>query len=147
MSDDTHARLVNWARWSRSGKGGPATCFSAEGRYRPERLTEAEEAERRNALPPIDSKDALLVLRAITPANGFPRRFYLALTAEYVWRLQIAQWQGFMRRHGSPVAARDIEALVNDAVCAAGNAIRRKSVAPKMDSEYSSRIDELRTLP
>jgi hypothetical protein len=136
MMQDTHDRLLNWARWSRSGKGGPATCFSAEGRYRPERLTEAEEAERRSASP-IDARDALLVLRAITPANGFPVRFYLALSAEYIWRLQVPQWQGFMRRHGQSVQARDIEALVADARIAAKNAIRRREVAYFAGSEYS----------
>jgi len=33
----THARLVNWARWSRD-RPAVVRCYSLEGRYRPELL-------------------------------------------------------------------------------------------------------------
>ena len=115
---DTHARLVNWARWARSGRGGAHTCYSAEGRYRPEGLTE-EGAEERRAAIPIDIRDAIAVWEAIRPDTGFPKRFYLALTAEYIFRLERWRFRGYLRRHGEAVNARGVDDLVAQAVAEA----------------------------
>jgi hypothetical protein len=116
--DKTHARLVNWARWARSGRGGAQSCYSAEGRYRPEGLTEEVAEERRSAIP-IDIRDALAVWEAIRPDNGFPRRLYLALSAEYIFRLERWRFRGYMRRHGEVLAARSVDDLVAMAVAEA----------------------------
>lgn len=123
--NETCNALVNFARWARSGRGGAATCYSAEGRYRPELLRGDTLDDRRNPLPPIDVRDALLVFRAIGPAHGFPAKWYLAISAEFIWRLEGWQFVGYMRRHGYPISRRheDIERLVGEAVAAAGNAI------------------------
>lgn len=124
--DLTTDRLVNWARWARDRGGRSAHCYSAEGRYRPEKLRGDTEEERRTPLAPIDVRDAMHVYRAIMVQNGFPKRMYLVLTAEFVLRLEVRQFQGYLRRHGhGGVSSRDLEQLVVDAVHAAGNAIRR----------------------
>ena len=120
-----HARLVNWARWSRSGSSASRTK-SAEGRYRPEHLRDGEEEDRRSASVPIDVRDALAVQRALCPTRGFPVKLRLLLSAEFIYRLDVQQMQGYMRRHGhGGISARDVDSLVSGAVCAAANAIRR----------------------
>ena len=128
-SDKTTAdRLINWARWSRSGKAAARTK-SMEGRYRPELLRECEEAERRSVSVPIDIRDALAVQRALCPTRGFPVKVRLLLSAEFIYRLDMPRLQGYMRRHGhGGINARDIDGLVTDAVTAAANAIRRSEV-------------------
>ena len=125
-SDKTTAdRLINWARWSRSGKSAARTK-SMEGRYRPELLRECEEAERRSVSVPVDLRDALAVQRALCPTRGFPVKLRLLLSAEYIYRLDVQQIQGYMRRHGhGGINARDVDGLVSNAVTAAANAIRR----------------------
>ena len=121
----TADRLVNWARWSRSGKAAARTK-SIEGRYRPEMLREGEEEERRSASMPIDVRDALLVQRSICPTRGFPVKLRLLLSAEYIYRMDVQQMQGYMRRHGhGGINSRAIDALMADAVTSASNAIRR----------------------
>ena len=120
-----HDRLVNWARWSRSGRSA-ATTRSIEGRYRPELLREGEEADRRAVATPIDIRDALLVQRALCPTRGFPVRLRLVLSAEFILRLDVPRMQGYLRRHGfGGTNARDIDALTRDAICAAANSVRR----------------------
>lgn len=124
----THDRLVNWARWSRSGRAAGVTR-SIEGRYRPELLREGEERDRRSASVPIDVRDALLVQRALCPTRGFPTKFRLVLSAEYILRLDIPRMQGYLRRHGyGGTNARDIDALTRAAVASAANAIRRMAL-------------------
>ena len=125
-SDKTTAdRLINWARWSRSGKSSARTK-SMEGRYRPELLRECEEAERRSASVPIDVRDALLVQRALCPTRGFPVKLRLLLSAEHIYRMDVPKMQGYMRRHGyAGINARDIDRLMADAMTSAQNAIRR----------------------
>lgn len=127
MGEDksTHDRLVNWARWSRSGRSA-AAARSIEGRYRPELLREGEEEERRSASVPIDIRDALLVQRALCPTRGFPVKLRLVLSAEYILRLDIPRMQGYLRRHGhGGTNARDIDLLTQAAVTSAANSIRR----------------------
>jgi hypothetical protein len=126
LGDKTiHNRLVNWARWSRSGKSSARTQ-SMEGRYRPEMLRDGEEAERRSASVPIDVRDALAVQRALCPTRGFPVKMRLLLSAEYIYRMDVPKLQGYMRRHGhGGINARDIDGLVTDALTSASNAIRR----------------------
>lgn len=128
---ETRSRLVNWARWSRSGRGGPATCMSLEGRYvRPSLLDREDEGAREPKAAPIDTRDALLVYRAINPVNGFPRKWHLALAAEFILRLEQRQFQGYLRRHGcGGTSGRDLAQLVADAVVGAGNAIHRADLA------------------
>jgi len=120
-----HARLVNWARWSRSGSSASRTK-SAEGRYRPEHLRDGEEEDRRSASVPIDVRDALAVQRALCPTRGFPVKLRLLLSAEFIYRMDVPKLQGYMRRHGhGGINSRAIDALMADAICAAQNAIRR----------------------
>ena len=127
-TESTRDRLVNYGRWARAGKAPAARCYSIEGRYRPERLTHDEEEDRRAVRPlPIDTRDALLVFRAINPALGrFPVRLHLALAAEFIFRLPPRNWQGYMRRHGhGGIATQDIEGLVALALHAARNSLAR----------------------
>jgi hypothetical protein len=125
--NSTHLRLVNWARWSRSGKAAARTK-SIEGRYRPELLREGEEEERRSASMPIDVRDALLVQRALCPTRGFPVKLRLLLSAEYIYRMDVPNLQGYMRRHGhGGINSRDINALLSTAILSAGNSIKRIS--------------------
>ena len=125
--NSTHLRLVNWARWSRSGKSSARTK-SIEGRYRPELLREGEEEERRSASMPIDVRDALLVQRAICPTRGFPVKLRLVLSAEYIYRMNVPTMQGYLRRHGhGGINAQDIDALLSSAVMSAANSIKRFS--------------------
>lgn len=131
MSEDqsTHDRLVNWARWSRSGRSA-AAARSIEGRYRPELLREGEEQDRRTATVPIDIRDALAVQRALCPTRGFPVKLRLVLSAEYILRLDIQRMQGYLRRHGhGGTNARDIDALTRAAVASAANRLRRTDVS------------------
>jgi hypothetical protein len=121
----THDRLVNWARWSRSGRA-PAVTRSIEGKYRPELLREGELEDRRSVSVPINVRDALLVQRALCPTRGFPVKLRLVLSAEYILRLDVPRMQGYLRRHGhGGTNARDIDALTQQAVAAASNNIRR----------------------
>jgi len=124
--NSTHPRLVNWARWSRSGKAAARTK-SIEGRYRPELLREGEEEDRRSASVPIDVRDALLVQRALCPTRGFPVKLRLLLSAEYIYRMDVPHLQGYMRRHGHAVNARDLNDLLSSAILSAGNSIKRYS--------------------
>lgn len=132
--ESTRDRLVNWARWSRSSPHRLHTCCSIEGRYRPERLTEADEVERRTALDPIDVRDALAVFRAINPANGFPVRFTLTLSAEFIFRLSPGQFRAYMRRHGEPVRDREFDELVRVSIHAAANALQRRELRATLDA-------------
>jgi hypothetical protein len=127
MLDDNaiHSRLVNWARWSRSGKSA-ARAKSMEGRYRPEMLRDGEEEDRRSVSVPVDLRDASAVQRALCPTRGLPVKLRLLLSAEFIYRLDMPRLQGYMRRHGhGGINARDVDGLVIDAVTAAANAIRR----------------------
>lgn len=132
MSEDqdqsTHDRLVNWARWSRSGRSAAITR-SIEGKYRPELLREGELEDRRAVSIPIDVRDALLVQRALCPTRGFPVKLRLVLSAEYIYRLDVQRMQGYLRRHGhGGTNARDIDALTRSAVASAANRLRRMDV-------------------
>lgn len=63
---EMHAACTNWARWSRSGSGGPARCGSIESRYLPEKLTD-EIAKEKNAKQPepVNHRDAERVEAAV----------------------------------------------------------------------------------
>lgn len=139
-SQTTRDRLINWARWSRSGRGGPATCMSLEGRYvRPSLIDREDEGAREPKAAPIDTRDALLVYRAVNPVNGFPKKWSLALTAEFILRLEQRQFQGYLRRHGcGGTSGRDLAQLVADAVLGAGNAIYRAELARSVKPHYHS---------
>lgn len=122
----TRDRLTNYARWSRSGSGGPATCQSIEGRYRPERLTADEEQDRRRARTEIDVQDALQVWRAIQPVRGFPRPLWAVLSGAYVFRLRDEGLRRYLySAHRMSVRARDLAALVHEAEVAAHNRLQR----------------------
>lgn len=122
----TRDRLTNYGRWSRSGSGGPATCQSIEGRYRPERLTQDEEADRRRARTEIDELDALAVWRAVQPIRGFPRALAAVLAGVYVFRLRDVDLRRYLHRyHRMSVRARDLAALVHEAEVAAHNRLQR----------------------
>ena len=125
LDDKIHNRLVNWARWSRSGKSSARTQ-SMEGRSRPEMLRDGEEEDRRSVSVPLDVRDALLVQRALCPTRGFPVKLRLLLSAEFIYRMDVPRLQGYLRRHGhGGINARDVDSLMADAVCAASNAMRR----------------------
>ena len=121
-------RITNFARWARTPRGEAlARCFSIEGRYQPEQLRGDAERDRRTPLDPVDVRDALLVWRAISPANGFPVRWYVALSGRFVLRLGRQDFTGYMRRHHVPVGwtAQEHDGLVVQALHAARNAIER----------------------
>lgn len=127
-SPDIYDRLENWARWSRNRRASAKTCYSAEGRYRPELLRGDAEVDRRTPIPSVDSRDALLVFRAIGPAHGFPKRWFIALSAVFIERLPVGyQLAGYMRKHGIPVTRSEPEQhrLILESVSAAGAAITR----------------------
>jgi hypothetical protein len=122
----TRSRLVNYGRWSRSGSGGPATCQSLEGRYRPERLSQEEEEDRRRARTEIDELDALAVWRAIQPIRGFPRALNAVLAGVYVFRMRDESLRRYLHRyHRMSVRSRDLAALVHEAEVAAHNRLAR----------------------
>jgi hypothetical protein len=92
QDDATEAALQNWARWCRSGHGGPGQCLSAEGRYRRVRipgdtptgwgdyLVTAPEAYE----GPIDILGALEVERVM---RFLPAKHKTALQLHYIYRL------------------------------------------------------------
>jgi hypothetical protein len=121
----TRERLRNWGRWSRD-RLVVARCFSAEGRYRPERLTSDEEADRRAARgTEPDVADALLVWRAIMPTHGMPRSLAYPLHGHYALRLRGESLRHWLRRRGIVVRGRDLDNLVHEAELAAHNRLRR----------------------
>lgn len=124
--DRTRERLQNYGRWSRSGQGGPATCQSIEGRYRPERLTESEEKDRRRARTDIDEIDALAVWRAIQPIRGFPRHLAAVLNGVYVGRLRDASLRAYLyQQHRLRVRGVDLPSLIYQAEISAHNRLIR----------------------
>ena len=121
-------RITNFARWARTPRGEAlARCYSIEGRYQPEQLRGDAERDRRTPDNPVDVRDALLVWRAISPANGFPARWYVAISGRFVLRLGRQDFAGYMRRHKVPVGWSEDEhdGLVYQALCAARNSIER----------------------
>lgn len=134
-------RIINFARWARTPRGAAlATCYSAEWRYRPELLRGDEIADRSEPKPePVDVRDALLVWRAINPVQGFPSRWYMAISARFIFRLQGYPFAGYMRRHGVPVTRNEDEhdRLVYQALCAARNVIERAGLAQARRAMYS----------
>jgi hypothetical protein len=137
-------RIVNFARWARTPRGAAlATCYSAEGRYRPEMLRGDEAVDRSAPKPePVDVRDALLVWRAINPTQGFPVRWYMAISARFIWRLQGYEFAGYMRRHKVPVTRNEDEhdRLVYQALSAARNVIERADVAHARRLRYSPAV-------
>jgi hypothetical protein len=120
----TRDRLSNWGAWSRDRKHY-ASCFSAEGRYRPERLAAGTEDERRTARRTIDVQDALAVWRAIMPARGMPMGSAMVLHGVYSHGLAGAGLRAWLHRHGMAVRGRDLEALVHSSELMAHNRLSR----------------------
>lgn len=118
-----HERIVNWARWSRD-RIPIRRAQSAEGRYRPEGLQEAEEQDRRRAPDPVDVRDALRVYRAITRPQ-FPREFALTLAAEFIFRLPPDRFCAYLRRHGLRARQRDLRDQVVRSMYSLRNALDR----------------------
>jgi hypothetical protein len=123
----TRERLINWARWSRSGRGGPATCFSIEGRYKRDSLLDREDEGERDPRPAmIDELDALKVYRAVLPIYGFPVRLLHTLSGSYIWRFRGESLRAYLRKNGhTGIRGRDLEALLHEAEIAAHNRISR----------------------
>jgi hypothetical protein len=139
----TVERVTNWARWAHTPRGARlSACMSIEHRYRPERLLGDEMDDRRTPALVVDVRDALLVWRAISPANGFPTRWYLALSARFVLRLSGYEFAGYMRRHKVPVGrtADEHDGLVYEALSAARNAIRRADLAGLSRLRYKATV-------
>lgn len=138
---ETTGRIVNFARWARTPRGAKlSACMSIEHRYRPERLVGDAREERSAPAPDIDIRDAVHVWRAINPTNGFPVRWYLAISARFIFRLAGYEFSGYMRRHGVPVTRNDDEhdRLVYEALSAARNVIRRADeIAWRRDVGYN----------
>lgn len=139
---DTHTveRIRNFARWARTPRGAKlSACMSIEHRYRPERLHADELDDRRTPAPDIDVRDALVVWRAINPTAGFPARWYLALSARFILRLEGFAFGGYMRRHGVPVgrSADEHDALVAQALSAARNVLERADLARAQALRYN----------
>lgn len=80
----THHMLVDWAAYVRDTiKRGH--CRSIEHRYRPERITDGVEEERRSPYRSINHEDARLVEGVVT-APTFPRDDHWILREHYVHR-------------------------------------------------------------
>ena len=142
IDTSTVNRINNFAAWARTPRGEKlASCYSAEGRYVPELLRGDERADRSMPKPdPVDVRDALTVWRAINPVEGFPKRFYLAISARFIFRLKGWQFVGYMRRHDLPVGRSDEEhdGLVYQSITAAKNAIHRADLAQRSRLGYGS---------
>lgn len=139
----TAARIVNFARWARTPRGAKlSACMSIEHRYRPERLHADELDDRRTPAPDIDIRDALHVWRAINPTAGFPVRWYLAISARFILRLDGYQFAGYLRRHRIPVTRNQSEhdRLVKEALSAAKNAIERADLAQARKFVYKQAV-------
>lgn len=117
-------RLENWGRWARSGGRGGSPLGSAEGRYRPERVTEGEEQTRRTPSVSIDESEASAVDRAIAPANGFPAHWTRMLLAAYVWQAN----RPVVCRAGG-INPRELTFELQRAMHAADNRLRRRESA------------------
>lgn len=124
----TRERLRNWGRWSRSSRA-VLTCFSAERRFRPDRLIADgdEEEDRRRPAPAVDMLDALQVWRAVMPHLGMPRGLALVLHGVYCWRLRGDSLRAWLGRRGMRVRGRDLDDLVHEAERAAHNRMARYS--------------------
>jgi len=120
----TQDRLRNWGRWSKSQRI-LGHCRSIEHRYRPERLHEGEEEQRRRGWTPVDVLDALTVWRAIMPQHGMPMSLAMALHGRYAFRLEGDPLRAWLHRHGMSVRGRDLDALVHQAEIAADNRLAR----------------------
>lgn len=120
----TQDRLRNWGRWSRTSRA-VARCFSLEGRYRPERLTEAEEQERGRVRLECDVLDAQVVWRAVMPQRGMPIAFAFALHGVYAQRFRGDSLRAWLNKHGTAVRGRDLDALVHQAELAAAARLGR----------------------
>lgn len=103
------------------------TCFSAEGRYRPERLLGDTEEDRRRPPVVIDVQDALSVWRAVMPTRGFPLGLALVLHGVYARRLRDEALRYWLRKHRMTVRGRDLANLVHEAEIAAHNRLQRNS--------------------
>jgi len=120
----TRDRLSNWGAWSRDRRHF-ATAYSAEGRYRPERLIGDTEADRRRARRQVDVLDALTVWRAILPARGMPIACAMVLHGVYAHNLRDRSLRAWLARHGMGVRGRDLDAAVHQAEVAAHNRLAR----------------------
>lgn len=120
----TRLRLENWGAWSRDRRHF-ATAYSAEGRYRPERLAGDTESDRRRARRQVDVLDALQVWRAILPAHGMPLMCAMVLHGRYAHGLRDQSLRGWLRRHGMSVRGRDLEHVLHQAELAAHNRLAR----------------------
>lgn len=120
----TRRRLANWGAWSRVGRH-VATCYSAEGRYRPERLLGDTEDDRRRARTEVDIQDALAVWRAILPIYGMPLGLALVLHGVYVRRLRDESLRAWLRRRKMHIRGRDLASVVYEAELAAHNRLAR----------------------
>lgn len=143
INNETVSRVQNWAAWARTPRGAAlATCYSAEGRYRPEMLRGDELEDRSEPKRIVDVRDALLVWRAINPTQGFPVRWYMALSARFIFRLQGYEFAGYMKRHKVPVTRSEEEhdRLVYQALSAARNVIERAEVAQARRLRYKAPV-------
>lgn len=114
---------MNWGRWARSSGSRRGRCGSAEGLYAPRRI-DVDETARDPRPPDADVHDALVVARALSTANGFPARLAFVLTGEFVHRLPPGPFCGYLARHGFRVRARQLAALVDEAIEATERALR-----------------------
>lgn len=122
----TRERLRNWGRWSTTRRV-LHTCYSAEGRFRPERLVADgdEEEMRRTPRIEVDVLDAHKVWTAVWPHHGMPMALAFVLHGTYVWRLKGEALRAFLRHRGMSVRGRDLADLLHEAEVAAHNRIAR----------------------
>jgi hypothetical protein len=85
----THEELENWGRVVRDPKFVPRTCYSAEGRYRPERVKDGRDREL-TAMPAPDVHGGLLAERVICHPD-FPVLARALLAGHYVHRFAVGQ--------------------------------------------------------
>ena len=134
----TRERLRNWGAWSRTART-VHVAYSAEGRYRPERLHQDEEADRRRARGEVDVNDALHVWRAIMPQHGMPLGMAFVLHGVYTHKHRGESLRGFLHKRGMTIRGRDLDATVHQAEFTAHNRIARLDIrVNRRDTPYQS---------
>lgn len=115
---ETVDRLHNWGAWAKD-RIARRTCFSLEGRYRPEKDDADRIAEIR-----VDMRDALKVAKALSRIPVAVKASH-ALTAWFVDGYREQAFSSHMRAHQYPTSRREIAGVMHDAVLVARNRLRR----------------------
>lgn len=114
---ETVDRLQNWGAWAKD-RIVRRTCFSLEGRYRPEKDDSDRIAEIR-----VDMRDALKVAKALS-RMPVARKASHALTAWFIDGYREQAFSSHMRAHQYPTSRREIAGVMRDSILVARNRIK-----------------------